>query len=176
MTIWISSLELAPQLAKLHSPQLIVSLLSPYDDFPVFDGHARERHLKVPIHDITQDFGDWVAPGESDAQKVVDFVSQWDKASPILIHCWAGISRSTASAFITACIHNPQTPEVEIAQAIRAASPTASPNRKLVAHADDILRRGGRMREAVDAIGRGEIASQAIPFFIPSDFGPKAVK
>jgi len=43
-----------------------------------------------------------------------------------------------------------------------------------VAHADDILGRAGRMREAVDAIGRGEVASEARPFFIPSDFGRKA--
>jgi hypothetical protein len=34
MTIWVSSLALAPQLVQAHSPQLIVSLLSPYDDFP----------------------------------------------------------------------------------------------------------------------------------------------
>jgi len=174
MTIWVSSLALAPGLAKMHSPQLIVSLLSPYDDFPEFAGHAPDRHLKVPVHDITQDFGDWIAPGQSDTQRVVDFVQGWDKASPILIHCWAGISRSTASAFITACIHNPETPEVEIAQAIRAASPTASPNKKLVALADDILGRGGRMRDAVESIGRGEIATEAQPFYIPSNFGLKA--
>lgn len=170
MAIWVSSLERAPNLARMHSPQLIVSLLSPYDEFPVFEGHAPERHLKVPIYDIIEDFGDWVAPGASDAQKVVDFVGQWDKASPILIHCWAGISRSTASAFITACIQNPETPELKIAQAIRAASPTASPNKKLVAHADDILGRNGRMRDAVDAIGRGQVAADAQPFSIPSNF------
>lgn len=174
MSIWISSLELAPGLARRHRPALIVSLLSPYDDFPVFEGHADERHLRVPIHDIVDDIGDWRAPATTDAERVIRFVEGWDRSAPMLIHCWAGISRSTASAFITACVHNPSADEEEIALAIREASPTASPNARLVAHADALLGRGGRMSRAVAAIGRGAIAYEAEPFMIPSTFGAPA--
>jgi len=174
MSIWISSLELAPSLAARHKPALIVSLLSPYDTFPVFDGHGDDRHLCVPVHDIVSDIGDWQAPAMSDAEKVIRFVETWDRSAPMLIHCWAGISRSTASAFITACVHNPSADEEEIALAIREASPTASPNARLVAHADAILGRGGRMSRAVAAIGRGAIAAEAEPFMIPSVFGDPA--
>ena len=53
------------------------------------------------------------------------------------------------------------------------ASPTASPNARLVAHADEVLGRNGRMSAAVAAIGRGEIAEGAYPFTIPSDFGTR---
>ncbi|MDZ4760841.1 MAG: protein tyrosine phosphatase [Alphaproteobacteria bacterium] len=175
MAIWISSLAEAPRLAKQHRPAMIVSLLSPYDTFPVFPGHAAERHLQVPIHDIAEDIGDWRAPGATDTENVIRFVETWDQSAPLLIHCWAGISRSTASAFIAACVHNPGADEGEIALAIRAASPTASPNPRLVAHADAILGRSGRMTKAINAIGRGDIAEEAIPFMIPAHFGPKAL-
>jgi predicted protein tyrosine phosphatase len=170
MSIWISSLARAPEMAKLHRPARIVSLLSPYDTFPTFEGHGPDRHLTVAIHDITQDYGDWAAPAETDAEKVIRFVEGWDRTAPLLVHCWAGISRSTATAFIAACVHNPEADELEIAQAIRSASVTASPNRRLVSLADAALGRGGRMSAAVDAIGRGLISDEAEPFVIPSTF------
>jgi predicted protein tyrosine phosphatase len=171
MTIWICSLAAAPQLAQTLRPSRVVSLLSPYDTFPLFDGLAADLHLQVPIHDITADIGDWRAPEASDAERVIRFVEAWDRADPLLIHCWAGISRSTASAFITACVHNPKADEEEIARTIRAASPTASPNARLVAHADALLGRGGRMSKAIETIGRGAVSDEARAFSIPSSFG-----
>ncbi len=71
----------------------------------------------------------------------------------MLIHCWAGISRSTASAFALACERSPDADERAIAQAMRAAAPHASPNRRIVALADDMLDRRGRMVDAVAAMG-----------------------
>ncbi len=172
MSIWICSLDAAPQLVRQLRPSRIVSLLSPYDTFPTFEGIGQDLHLQVPIHDITDDIGDWRAPESVHAENVIRFVEPWDRVQPMLIHCWAGISRSTASAFITACVHNPTADEGEIAQTIRDASPTASPNRKLVAHADAILGRNGRMTRAVEAIGRGEMSMEAQAFSIPSSYGP----
>jgi predicted protein tyrosine phosphatase len=171
MSIWICSLAAAPQLALKLRPSRVVSLLSPYDTFPVFEGLAADLHLQVPIHDITADIGDWRAPEPADAERVIRFVESWDRADPMLIHCWAGISRSTASAFITACVHNPKADEEEIALAIRNASPTASPNPRLVGHADAILGRNGRMNRAVEGIGRGAVSDEAKTFSIPSTFG-----
>lgn len=171
MSIWICSLAAAPQIALQVRPSRIVSLLSPYDTFPSFEGVGPDLHLTVPIHDIVEDIGDWRAPDVSDAESVIRFVESWDRAAPMLIHCWAGISRSTASAFITACLHNPGADEEEIALAIRKSSVTASPNRRLVAHADALLGRSGRMVRAVERIGRGDFSTEAQTFSIPSVFG-----
>ena len=120
MSIWICSLAATPQLVRQLRPSRVVSLLSPYDTFPAFEGFGSDLHLQVPIHDIVDDVGEWRAPDLSDAESVINFVQPWDRAAPMLIHCWAGISRSTASAFITACLHNPEAEEQEIAAAIRA--------------------------------------------------------
>jgi predicted protein tyrosine phosphatase len=82
------------------------------------------------------------------------------------VHCWAGISRSTAGAFITACALNPQRDEMKLARAIRDASPTATPNARLIALADRILDRNGRMVAAIEAIGRGIACHEGTPFRI----------
>jgi predicted protein tyrosine phosphatase len=82
----------------------------------------------------------------------------------MVVHCYAGISRSTAGAFISACALNPQRDEAMIAWSIRRASPTAMPNRRLVSLADRLLGRGGRMIAAIEAIGPGNGAAEAHPF------------
>ena len=57
----------------------------------------------------------------------------------MVIHCFAGVSRSTAAAFIAACALAPKRDEFDVARALRAASPTATPNARLVALADRAL-------------------------------------
>ena len=84
----------------------------------------------------------------------------------MLIHCFAGVSRSTAAAFIAVCALSPGRDENEIAWAIRQASPTATPNARLVAVADAILDRSGRMTTAISAIGRGETCEVGVPFML----------
>ncbi len=79
----------------------------------------------------------------------------WTGASPLLLSCELGISRSTASAFALACQAMPDMAEAALAEALRQAAPCATPNPLLVALADDALGRAGRMIEAVRAIGRG---------------------
>jgi predicted protein tyrosine phosphatase len=91
-------------------------------------------------------------------------VEGWDRRAPMVIHCYAGISRSTAGAYVAACTLNPQRSETVIAQAIREASPTATPNIRIVTLADQILGRGGRMVGAIEAIGSGFAAHEGHPF------------
>ncbi len=75
-----------------------------------------------------------------------------------------GISRSTASAYAAVCALNPERDENSIAQALRHASPTATPNIRIVSLADQFLGRDGRMIAAIETIGRGVIAAEATPF------------
>ncbi len=84
-----------------------------------------------------------------------------------MVNCYAGISRSTASAYIIAAALSPQRDEEELAQTLRALSPSATPNPKLISVADDVLGRRGRMVEAIRAIGRGAEAFEGVPFALP---------
>ncbi|MGO9135389.1 MAG: tyrosine phosphatase family protein [Methylovirgula sp.] len=125
-----------------------------------------DRHLFVAISDITIETEGHTLPGEAHVASLLEFVKLWDREHPLLIHCFAGVSRSTAAAFISACALRPDRDEAEFAQAIRQASPTATPNSRLVAVADTMLGRNGRMIAAVEKIGRGEDCVEGVPFAI----------
>ena len=70
--------------------------------------------------------------------RLIDFARGWDRSTPMVVHCFAGISRSTGAAFVAACALNPKRDEAEIARAIRSASPTAQPNTRIVGIADRV--------------------------------------
>ena len=122
------------------------------------------NHLRVQVDDITEVIDGFVAPSGSHVEQVLDFVRGWDRNAPLVIHCYAGISRSTASAFAAACALNPHRDELVIAQQIRKASPSAYPNRLIVSLADAALGRQGRMVRALDEIGPGSMAVAGRPF------------
>lgn len=173
MNIVVCPLSLAPQTAQIRKPARIVSLLDPLSRFPSIEGYGADRHLCVEVHDINFEEEGLDACCDKRMTRILDFVSAWDRETPILIHCYAGISRSTATAFITACAHNPGADEFEIAQALRQASPSAFPNRRFVDLADAALGRNGRMSAAIQSIGPGHTwldIGEAKMFEIPGRF------
>jgi predicted protein tyrosine phosphatase len=123
-----------------------------------------ENHLHIDIDDIACPMDGYNHPCEEHVARLLKFVSKWDRAAPIVIHCYAGISRSTASAYAAACALNPGRDEAAIAWDLREASRTAMPNRLIVSLADRILGRNGRMIRAVETIGPGQPAYEADPF------------
>jgi len=127
------------------------------------------NHLKVSMDDITEPIDGFVAPCDAHIGQVLDFVRGWDRSAPLVVHCYAGISRSTASAFAAACMLNPHRDEASIARQIRAASPIASPNRLIVTLADKALQRDGRMLRALDEMGPGNMTVVGQPFRIDLD-------
>jgi predicted protein tyrosine phosphatase len=122
------------------------------------------NHLILGMDDITAPMDGYVIPCDEHVARLIDFVRGWNRAKPMVVHCYAGISRSTAGAFVAACALNPARDELAIAQALRRASATATPNIRIVSLADRMLARDGRMVAAIDSIGRGLMAFEADPF------------
>lgn len=127
---------------------------------------APERHLFLAVNDIVEPTEGLTAPTAEHVRTLIDFARQWDRRHPIVVHCFAGISRSTAAAFILVCALGPERREDDVARALRAASPFAYPNRLLVRLADDVLARDGRMIAAIEAIGMGALAEEGVPFHL----------
>lgn len=173
MTIIVCPLSRVDFVAREQKPSHIVSLLDPGTAFP-FVAAVGERHLCIEVHDIEAEEIGMDPCCKQRMRRILDFVGAWRRDdAPILVHCYAGISRSTATAFITACAHNPSADEEEIALALRAASPTATPNRRFIALADAELGRNGRMSRAIEKIGRGPPwyeVGEATPFALASQF------
>jgi predicted protein tyrosine phosphatase len=125
---------------------------------------TESRHLFLSMSDISAPMEGHIVPAEEHVERFLAFMMDWDRAAPLVIHCWAGISRSTAAAYIAACALGRSRDEDEIAAELRAAAPSATPNARLVDIADGILGRNGRMNAAIARIGRGADAFEGTPF------------
>lgn len=113
------------------------------------------RHLALDLSDIAAPLDGFALPSEAHVAALFAFARDWDRRRPLLIHCYAGVSRATAAAYAVACALDPAAPERDVAERLRSISPRATPNSRLVALADQALGRSGRMVEAIRAIGRG---------------------
>lgn len=144
----------------------VVTLLAP-DALAAALPAMVERHLRLDISDIASPRPGHRLAGRDHLVALLDFLSAWDRRAPLLIHCYSGVSRSTAAAFVALCHLRRDLDERSAATRLRAASPTATPNPRLVAVADALLGRDGRMIEAVAAIGRGADCFEGNVFSLP---------
>jgi predicted protein tyrosine phosphatase len=164
--IHVSSLNaLAGVAARLASFDLL-TLLSPGHPETDWRGLNCHRHVRLAFHDIVEPLPDLVAPDHDLMQAVLDFGRASAPQHSLLIHCWAGISRSSAAAFAIACDRNPGF-EREIAAELRRRAPSVTPNRLMVRLADDLLQGNGRLIDAIETIGRGAEASEGAPYELP---------
>lgn len=163
------TLHVSP-LSKLHDtvravrPSHLVTLINVGTVVERPSGITEANHLFLGMSDISAPMDGHVVPAEAHVERFLAFIREWDRAAPLVIHCWAGISRSTAAAYIAACALGPNRDEAEIAEDLRLVSPSATPNARLVAIADRMLRRDGRMSTAIERIGRGADAFEGEPF------------
>ena len=157
-------------LARLHDTVAetgashIVTLLRLIDRVQRPAAISEANHLILGMDDISMPMDGYTHPAEDHVHDLITFVQRWERRAPVVMQCYAGISRSTAGAFITACALNPARDEAKIARAIRDSSRTAAPNILLVGHADRILGRKGRMVAAVEALGPGAPSLEGEPF------------
>jgi len=168
--IVVCSLARLSQTVQQHGARHVVSLLKDGDKVFRPEGVSAGDHLWLSMDDIANEIEGMVPPGQEHVARLIEFLPRWDhRQSPLIVHCFAGISRSSAAAFIAACVAKPETDEAVLARRIRSASTTASPNPRLVALADDYLGRKGQMVDAIASIGRGEAAFEAEPYVLSLD-------
>jgi len=164
--IIVCGLTRAQEQIKLHGAKSVIGILGPETPHPTYADIDPKNHLRLTFNDINVETAGMVAAQETDVQKLVAFVKNWDRKAPLLIHCWAGISRSTASAFSALCVLKPDADEIHLARQLRQASPSATPNKLITAKVDALLKRNGRMSNAIESIGRGTDAFEGKPFML----------
>ena len=152
---------------ETHAPSHLISLLSPEHMIETPAGFPTAMHLKLGINDIIDPLAGSAPPAREHADQLLAFARSWDAKQPLLIHCWAGISRSMASAFTILCDRLGPGQEMEIARAMRRRAPHAQPNRLLVSHADDALGRGGAMIAAVNGMGPPLLVEEGVTTILP---------
>ena len=150
-----------------HAPSHLVSLLSPEHMIETPAGFPAALHLKLGVNDIVDPAAGTAPPLRRHIDELLTFSRSWDTSKPLLIHCWAGISRSMASAFTILCDRLGPDREIEIARAIRLRAPHAQPNRLLVQHADDALGRRGKMIAALNTMGPPLMVEEGVTTAFP---------
>jgi predicted protein tyrosine phosphatase len=157
-------------LARLHATVEetgalhVVTLLKDTDRVERPRSIVPANHLILGMDDISTPMDGYIIPADEHVTRLIEFVRGWDRTKPMVVHCFAGISRSTAGAYVAACALNPRRDEMAIARELRRLSATATPNIRIVTLADRMLGRDGRMVAAIDSIGRGEMAYEGVPF------------
>lgn len=149
----------------------VISAINPWSIPDTPASIAPENHLKIAMNDIIEPQPGLVEPANAHIEELLTFIDRWNASGALVIHCLAGISRSSAAAFITLCQLNAKTDERVLASALRNASATATPNSRLVALADRFMHRCGRMSAAIKTIGRGESRLSGQPFSLCHKIG-----
>jgi predicted protein tyrosine phosphatase len=178
MSILVTPLSFLPELVEGRRPSRVISLLDPDTPFPDLGPSYADRHLCLSFHDAHLPWPGVTPPGSHHVAQLLRFIDAWDGTDPLLVHCFAGIGRSTATAFVTACYRNPKASELAIATTLRRVAPHARPNESLIDLADALLERNGRMSDAIAETGRGLgwlDLPEPKPFELPSRFDAKAV-
>jgi predicted protein tyrosine phosphatase len=173
MAIFVCPLSKLPETLAAQKPARVVSILDPGSTFPELGATYVGRHLCLEFHDIHLPTLDQVMPAASHIDRLLRFLNRWDPADDLLVHCRAGIGRSTATAYIAACYHNPHVDELAIATLLTQASPIARPNKTLIRIADNAMERKGRMIGAMERLLRDLPAIDVVEgqsFQIPSKY------
>jgi len=160
--ILVTPLAAVLDVIRSHRPSHLVTLLSPEHMIATPKGFPEERHLRLGVNDIVDVSAGDNPPARAHIERLLAFAREWPAEDPILVHCWAGVSRSMAATYTILCDRLGPGSELIAARAIRNRAPHAYPNALLVRYADELLDRQGRMIEAIKSIGIGEIVAEGV--------------
>ena len=138
--VFVCPMDEAGMLSKKLKAALLVSISDPERRDVTRDriGNIAAKICPLDFHDIERDAPGLVAPNEAHIAAALSDLSNVARHKPVLVHCHAGISRSSAVAIIIAVARNlhsgasvDQAVSTGIAQ-VRAATPHARPNMHII--------------------------------------------
>ncbi|MBO6508338.1 MAG: tyrosine protein phosphatase, partial [Roseibium sp.] len=107
----VCSLSKLPQTVASTGAKSVVTLINAEMEVETPSGVLPDRHLFLAFNDIVDPVAGLVPASEEHVDRFLAFIETWDRQEPLVIHCWAGISRSTAGAYVAACALNPDADE-----------------------------------------------------------------
>jgi len=131
----------------------VIGILDPGTGRPqAYADLGAEHHAEFRFHDIVIPEPLRLAPSPADLTAIIQACERVLAAKPrhVLVHCWAGISRSTATATILMALRN-KGREADVFAALSAIRPRSWPNSLMIRHADRLLGHGGALVAAMEA-------------------------
>lgn len=109
----------------------------------------RDDRLVLHFSDVNAPNASRTPPMKVHVEQVLAFTKNLTDADKLIVHCHAGVSRSTAMMIAILCQHG-DTPEQAIAR-VQAVRPQLWPNTLVTLYADEVLGMGGALMQAVAA-------------------------
>ncbi|WP_068080789.1 tyrosine phosphatase family protein [Polycladidibacter stylochi] len=162
--IWVCPQRHLVNTLELSQASAVISLSSPKSEIIRPKLISGDKFLSIQFHDISQARDGLELATREQIETLIDFGRDQLAAGSVVIHCFAGISRSPAAAFLLKCCVCPFETEEFWALHMRSLCKKVTPNRHVVELADQILQREGRMVKAIDGIGRGADAFEGNVF------------
>ena len=140
----------------------VLSILDP--DWPepasfwAFDQHLRTT---LHFHDAIEPAPGIILPQAAEVDAILAFGRQvGDGIGHLLIHCHAGISRSTAAMAMILTQAFPGKDEIAIVDRLMQIRPQAWPNSLMLELADELLGRNGRLTRAAKKVYARQLAAR----------------
>jgi predicted protein tyrosine phosphatase len=135
----------------------VLSILDPdAPEPPVFGSFGEHSRVELRFHDVIEELPDRVVPGVKQVQEILALGRGLTSAAAtdahLLVHCHAGVSRSTAAMTLILGQACPGRSGIEIIHEVLRIRSRAWPNLRIIELGDELLGRGG------DLIGSVPIA------------------
>jgi predicted protein tyrosine phosphatase len=133
----------------------VLSILDPgCPDPEAFNDFGPHHRVALRFNDIIAPVSGEILPTADDVAALLEYGLEVTAAGPqahLLIHCHAGVSRSTASAALLLAQADPARPPADIFATIGRLRPRAWPNLLILEHGEKVLGRPGEIVPAVAA-------------------------
>jgi len=132
----------------------VLSILDPcWPEPEALSGFSINRRLRLRFHDVIESQPGWIAPERWDVELLLAFSRDLavSEEAHLLVHCHAGVSRSTAAATLVMAQARPDRPADEVLREVVRLRPRAWPNLRILEFGDEILGRRGEIIEAARA-------------------------
>jgi predicted protein tyrosine phosphatase len=128
----------------------VLSILDPGTEDPAaFGSYGEHERLDLRFNDIIDEFPGMLAPRREHVERLLafgrDLLAMPRSSAHLLVHCYMGISRSTAAMSLILAQARPDRPAVEALDEVRRIRPHAWPNLRLVELGDELLGRRGEL-------------------------------
>jgi predicted protein tyrosine phosphatase len=143
----------------------VLSILDPdAPEPPVFGAFGEHERVELRFDDVIEDFPDKVAPRRQDVEEILafgrDLVGEPSATAHLLVHCHAGVSRSTAAMTLILAQARSDLAGDEILAEVLRIRRRAWPNLRIIELGDALLGRNGAIVSAVSRLYREQLRVQ----------------
>ncbi len=149
--------ELEGHSARTH----VLSILDPnWPEPAAFEAFGPHFRATFRFHDAIEAAPGVVLPERTDVEAILAFGRDAGEIGHLLIHCHAGVSRSTAAALMILAQAHARASEGSLVDWLVQIRPQAWPNSRMVAFADELLGGYGRLAAALGPLYARRLKAQ----------------